>query len=83
MEVLRIQSGSDGVIQLPRELLDEMNFEEGQNIEVERDVNSLRVSLSVADRIRRAQAIVRKYIPPGESLVDDLLAERRREAAND
>jgi len=83
MEVLRIQSGTDGVIQLPQELLDEMNFEDGQDIEVARERNSFRVSLSSKERIRRAQAIVRKYVPEGVSIADELIAERRVEAEND
>lgn len=33
-----------------------------------------------AQAIKRAQAIVRKYVPEGVSLVDDLIAERRIEA---
>jgi AbrB family looped-hinge helix DNA binding protein len=31
-------------------------------------------------RIERAQRLVRKYVKPGTSLVDELIAERRREA---
>ena len=30
--------------------------------------------------IRRAQEIVRKYVPEGQSLVDELIEERREEA---
>ena len=30
--------------------------------------------------IRRAQEIVRRYVPPGRSLVDELIRERREEA---
>ena len=60
-----------------------MNFKEGQNIEVARERNSFRVSLSAAERISRAQAIVRKYVPEGVSLVDELIADRRREADDD
>ena len=33
--------------------------------------------------IKRAQDIVRKYIPKGVSLVDELIAERRHEAARE
>lgn len=83
MEVLRIESGSNGVIQLPRELLAEMDFHEGQSIEIERDKNSLRVKLSVAERVKRAQALVRKHVPAEVSLVDELISERRREAENE
>jgi vacuolar-type H+-ATPase subunit H len=30
--------------------------------------------------VERARAIVRKYVPEGVSLVDELIADRRREA---
>ena len=33
--------------------------------------------------LRRAQALVRKYIPEGVSLSDELIAERRAEAARE
>ncbi|HKS93017.1 MAG TPA: hypothetical protein VJQ83_13880 [Tepidiformaceae bacterium] len=33
--------------------------------------------------LRRAQAIARKYIPEGLSLADELMRERRAEAANE
>ena len=33
--------------------------------------------------LRRAQALLRKYIPEGVSLSDELIAERRAEAAGD
>lgn len=36
-----------------------------------------------AQAIRRAQALVRRYIPGDVSLVDELIAERRAEAALD
>ena len=34
-------------------------------------------------RIENAQRMVRKYVKPGVSLVDELIADRRREARND
>ena len=33
--------------------------------------------------LRRAQALVRKYIPEGVTLSDELIADRRAEAARD
>lgn len=36
-----------------------------------------------AQRLRRAQALVRKYVKPGDSLVDGLIADRRAEAARE
>lgn len=83
MDILQIKIGSQGVIQLPREVLDKMDFEEGQSLEVEKENNSLRASLSIDERIKRAQAIVRMHISEDISLVDELIADRRIEAAND
>ena len=45
----------------------------------ERKDGSLRVETR-DQGIRRAQALVRRYIPAGVSLVDELLEDRRREA---
>ena len=39
--------------------------------------------ISVPAGIKRAQAIARKYVPGGVSLVDELIAERRAEAARE
>lgn len=33
--------------------------------------------------LRRAQELVAKYVPPGTSLVDELIADRRREVADE
>ena len=37
--------------------------------------------LTQAEAIRQAQALVRESVPKGRSLVEELLAERREEAA--
>ena len=52
----------------PREILTVRVDEEGIHLQTR------------AQAIKRAQAIVRKYVPEGVSLVDDLIAERRKEA---
>ena len=36
-----------------------------------------------AQGLRRAQALVRKYVHPDVSLADELIADRRREAARE
>ena len=45
----------------------------------EREDGSLTVETH-EQSIRRAQKLVRQYVPQGVSLVDELLAERRKEA---
>ena len=48
----------------------------------EMEDGDLRVSTPAAG-LRRARALVEPYVEPGRSLVDELLAERRRESADD
>jgi hypothetical protein len=35
------------------------------------------------EQLRRAQALVRRYVPAGVSLVDELITERRAEATHE
>nr|WP_280742716.1 AbrB/MazE/SpoVT family DNA-binding domain-containing protein [Sphingomonas jejuensis] len=51
----------------------------GDTVLVDVDNGELRVR-SVKRAIERARAILRKHIPEGESLADELIADRRREA---
>ena len=53
---------------------------EETGLKIEEIVDSAGHSHGGKEAIRRAQAIVRKYVPPGRSLSDELIAERRREA---
>ena len=48
----------------------------------EMDDGDLRISTPAAG-LRRARALVERYVEPGRSLVDELLAERRQESAGD
>ncbi len=83
MEVFHTQIEPDGRLRLPPQILEQLNFEAGKDVELEVENKSLRVSLSRAERLKRAQALVRKYVPEGVSLVDELIEDRRREAEND
>ncbi len=47
------------------------------------DLRRAEDSANVAERIARAQALARKYVPKGVSLADELIDERRREAARE
>ena len=71
-----------GVIQLPAEFLKAMGVAEGDQVQLALDGGVVRV-LSRADAIRELQDQVRRHVPAGVSLVDELLAERRAEAARE
>lgn len=83
MSVFQTKVDGDGKIQLPRQVLEKLNIETGQNLNLEIEKNTVRISLDAAEKVRRAQATVRKYVNPKISLADELLEDRRREVEND
>ena len=82
MEQTATKVDRHGRIVIPAEYRRALGLREGDPVMVQLDDGELRV-LTRAQAIRRAQAIVAKYVPPGRSLVDELIAERRAEAARE
>jgi antitoxin component of MazEF toxin-antitoxin module len=74
--------GKGGAVKLPVDFLDAMNVAEGDQVQMALDGDIVRV-LSRAAALREAQELVRRYVPEGVSLVDQLLAERRAEAVRE
>lgn len=75
----RVQVGEKGRIVIPAEIREAMGIEKGDSIDLELRDYELRISTRAA-RLKQAQERARKLIPPGVSLADELLAERREEA---
>ncbi len=72
----------DGRIIIPAQALAELGVNAGASVSasvVEGEV----VVDTLAAAIKRAQAYYRQFIPEGVSLVDELIAERRAEAARE
>jgi antitoxin component of MazEF toxin-antitoxin module len=74
--------GKGGVVKLPANFLEAMGVAEGDQVQLALDGDVFRV-LSRASAIRELQNQVRRHVPEGVSLVDELLAERRSEAARE
>jgi AbrB family looped-hinge helix DNA binding protein len=71
-----------GRVVIPAEFRKALGVEVGDSVVIELKDGELRLrSLDAA--IRRAQEIVRKYVPEGVSLADELIRERREEAARE
>lgn len=75
----QIQIGAGGRIVIPSEMRAAMGVSEGDLLHARVVDGELRL-LSQHAAIRRAQELVRQYIPEGISLVDELIEERRSEA---
>ncbi|MEP7349790.1 MAG: AbrB/MazE/SpoVT family DNA-binding domain-containing protein [Sphingorhabdus sp.] len=70
-----------GKIVIPAELRRELGFKEGERLVIEREGNSL-VLKTYEQVVREVQAEVKRLIGPYQgSIVDELIAERRAEAA--
>jgi AbrB family looped-hinge helix DNA binding protein len=74
-----------GRLVLPAPVRAELELREGDEVVFVRSVEAADEVTLVPRKaaLRRAQAIVRQYIPAGESLADELIAERREEAARE
>lgn len=79
---VRVRLGGEGRIVIPASYREAMGVKEGDTLYLRLEGTELRASpfAAVTDRVR---AILRKFVPRGTSLVDELLRERRRENKRD
>ena len=71
--------GEGGRLVIPVEYRRELGVETGDELVLLLEYHSIRV-LTPHEAIRRAQAIIRSYIPEGSRLSDELIEDRRRDA---
>jgi hypothetical protein len=79
---VRLQVGPNGEVTIPAHLLKGAGSGAGKYLLARFDDDEIRLVTPEATA-RKIQAAVRKFVPEGVSLVDELLKERRREAANE
>lgn len=82
MNVIRTKLTEGGRVVIPVELRKKLGMEIGDNLSIELRGDSLQITTGHA-ALRRIQKLVRKHVPAGVSLVDELIAERREEARNE
>jgi AbrB family looped-hinge helix DNA binding protein len=70
-----------GRVVIPKTLRDQLGLHEGDEMVAEIEDGRLILSTRAA-RLKRGQALIQKYCPtqPGESVVDEFIAERRQAA---
>lgn len=74
-----VELGAGGRLVIPAPMREALGMKSGDRLNVRLEGRELRI-YSLAEGLRRARAIVRKFVPEGVSLVDELIADRRREA---
>ena len=83
MSVLHSQIEADGRVKLPPQIMKELELEVGNDLEFRVQGGSVRILPTTHERVRRVQEKMKKYIQPGRSVVDELIADRRLEAENE
>lgn len=78
METYRTVLAPGGRIVIPAAMRKAMGLEVGEEVLIRFEDGEARL-FTRAQAIRRAQELVRRYVPEGVSLVDELLEDRRRE----
>ena len=83
MDIITTRMTEGGRIVIPAEIRKRLGFEIGETFNLEIDENeSLRISSRVQS-LRRAQQLFRRHVPEGVSVVDEFIAERRKEAESE
>ena len=85
MEVFHTRIEADGKIQLPPQVLEELDFEAGEDVELEIQERSLRVSQTKTKlkQRREAQKFIKNRIGRNNPVVEEFIEERRQEALDD
>ena len=79
--MLQMKMSEGGRVVIPIEIRQALGLKEGDAILWELLDGEARITTRL-QRIRQAQALVRKHVTPDISLADELIADRRLEASN-
>lgn len=82
LQETRLKVNENGRVVIPASFRKALGIRAGDEVILRMEDGELRIT-TMKRQIERAQRLVRKYVKPGVSLVDELIAERRREARNE
>ena len=80
--IIRAKVTQGGRIVIPAEMRKQLGIEIGEDVNLSLEDNTLKI-ITQRESIRKAQKLFRSLIPEGVSLVDELIADRRKEAENE
>ncbi len=82
MEQARLKVNANGRVVIPASFRKALGIKAGDELFLRMEDDELRIT-TMKRRLERAQRLIRKYVKPGVSLVDELIAERREAAKNE
>jgi len=82
MDRSQTRIGEKGRLVIPAAIRDALDINVGDEVELRIEDNELRIS-TLKNRVARAQQRLRKFVAPGRSLSEELLAERREAAKHE
>ncbi len=80
MSEVKPKIGEGGSVVIPARYRKSLGLKSGDDVILVLEEGEVRV-MTPQQAVRRAQALVRRYVPKGRRLVDELLRERREETA--
>lgn len=80
--IVKTKVTQGGRIVIPAETRKRLGIEIGEYVNLEEDADSFKVTTGRA-ALRRIQNSFKGRVPKGVSIVDELIADRRREAENE
>lgn len=78
MQAIKTKISEGGSVVIPSEYRKQLGLEVGYVVMIQIVDGEMRI-FTLAQAIKRAQDIIRRYVPEGRSLSDELIAERRQE----
>lgn len=78
----RLRVNENGRVVIPAAFRKALGIQAGDQVVLRMEDDELRIT-TPKRRLERAQRLVRKYVKPGVSLVDELIAERREAARHE
>lgn len=79
MDEVRARVNENGRIVIPVALREALGIAAGDEVILRVENDELRIT-TVRRQIERARQLIRRHVKPGRSLVDELIAERRKAA---
>ncbi len=79
---IKARMSGEGRVLIPAAFREAMGLKEGDAVYLRLEGREIHLS-PIAAVTNRVRALLREFVPPGTSLVDELIAERRREASQE